>query len=259
MARLSLNEKAARVLRMLTGLRDKEVGAAVAKFGFNESVIDEGWRLLRAYTETANGRSGARDETIARLDVWENEWFPAVQAMLERHHPAVAAQVFHNLAQTTGVGVALSVGTLIDRLDQMRTGAGAYGPEGVTAQAMLEARGFTDATTAPARELLAKLRKFEEGDDPPTAAALKDAENAEAAVWAWYLEWSRLARLAITSRRLLKKLGFLQTSSGESVDDAAPGGEETGDAAVSVILDTVKPAATTGGVLNGGAVVGSGS
>ncbi len=35
-------------------------------------------------------------------------------------------------------------------------------------------------------------------------------DKAERELWAWYLEWSAIARNAIKQRSLLKKLGFLQ-------------------------------------------------
>lgn len=40
------------------------------------------------------------------------------------------------------------------------------------------------------------------------SAAVADAEQK---LWAWYLEWSRIARAVITDRRDLRQLGFLQS------------------------------------------------
>ncbi len=41
-----------------------------------------------------------------------------------------------------------------------------------------------------------------------------ELDQAEAAMWGWYLEWSKIARIAIKQRVLLKELGFLSTRSG---------------------------------------------
>ena len=37
-------------------------------------------------------------------------------------------------------------------------------------------------------------------------------------MWAWYLEWSQIARVAIKQRSLLKELGFLTTRRGGEDD-----------------------------------------
>jgi hypothetical protein len=46
--------------------------------------------------------------------------------------------------------------------------------------------------------------------------------RAEAAVWAWYLEWSQIARVAVTQRASLRELGLLSVRRGED-DEAASG------------------------------------
>jgi hypothetical protein len=43
-------------------------------------------------------------------------------------------------------------------------------------------------------------------------------EAAEAELWAWYLEWSTIARTVVTNRRHLRALGFLQNARGEIVE-----------------------------------------
>ena len=49
-------------------------------------------------------------------------------------------------------------------------------------------------------------------------------------MWAWYLEWSTIARRAITDRRLLRQLGFLHHSKSEpAVADEATETEVEGD------------------------------
>lgn len=43
--------------------------------------------------------------------------------------------------------------------------------------------------------------------------------EAEEKLWAWYLEWSTIARTAITDRRLLKMLGFLRSSGAKAEEE----------------------------------------
>ena len=51
----------------------------------------------------------------------------------------------------------------------------------------------------------------------------EDLAAAEADLWAWYKEWSGIARVVVTERNLLRKMGFLGTrrASGEEGDEAA--------------------------------------
>ena len=62
----------------------------------------------------------------------------------------------------------------------------------------------------------------------------RDAEQlarAEGALWAWYLEWSQIARVAVTQRALLRQMGFVSTSQAKSVAPA--------------VVDPVAPPAST--------------
>ena len=146
-----------------------------------------------------------------------------MQATIERRFPAIYAVLFRNLSQTTGAGVAISVRTLIDRLEQMAAGQGDYGSDGTLAAKTLEARGLTAAALAEPRALLDRLANMATNGPGATDAEVAAAERAEASLWGWYLEWSRIARVAVTSRLLLKRLGFLQGGGGASID----AGEET--------------------------------
>jgi len=61
----------------------------------------------------------------------------------------------------------------------------------------------------------------------------------EAAMWAWYLEWSQIARVAIKQRSLLKELGFLAARRGGEDDNE-------GDSATSPGGPASTPAPTAG-------------
>lgn len=78
---------------------------------------------------------------------------------------------------------------------------------------------------AEARAILDKLAGGDITEIPPPPAPPKDGEAADA-MWAWYLEWSALARHEIKDRRLLLSLGFLR-----SYKKRSPAGDddETGD------------------------------
>jgi hypothetical protein len=56
----------------------------------------------------------------------------------------------------------------------------------------------------------------------------RQREQAERALWDWYLEWGGIARVCITDRRLLRALGFLSPGRpGRSVGDDAGAAEST--------------------------------
>jgi len=194
-------------------------------FGFTQADMDEGWRLFQAATGTklAKPRYQPPDPTVlARLDEWENRWYPIVQATLERHLPDVAERVFLNLAQASGVEVTVSVSALVGRLRQLERDDTERSRE---ARALLAKRGLSEAVLAEPEALLSRFQTLPE--PAPEEPAEEDRSAAEDAMWAWYLEWSTVARQAITERSLLRSLGFLRSNGGrdeeeEMVEPAVP-------------------------------------
>ncbi len=182
---------------MLIGMRTPRVAAAMQAYGFTDADLQEGWTLLqtvsRTKLDTTKGGSLSLG-TLDQLDAWENRWFPVAAATLERRFPAVHAQLFKNLSQTQGPAVAIRVRTFVERYE---------------ARALLETVG----KVAPA----------------PSAATLdaeqKQFENAEADLWAWYLEWSAIARVAVTQRALLEQMGFVSTRAKGSAEEPADEGD----------------------------------
>jgi hypothetical protein len=222
MAKMSPGAKAARVLTLLMGLRNPRIAAAMASYGFNEAELDEGWALLKAFGKVkvdSNPSSGGGEgkTTIDQLDAWENRWFPITAATLERRFPAIHARVFNNLSQTEGPAVMVSVRTLLERLDAMA--AGSYGADGSRAKTQLEARGLTASVMNEARALLEKMGKVEVQSAAWSGTDTSALAKAEEDLWAWYLEWSRIARVAVTQRALLRQLGFLSTRKRTEEDD----------------------------------------
>ena len=65
-------------------------------------------------------------------------------------------------------------------------------------------------------------------------------------MWAWYLEWSKIARVAIKNRALLRQLGFLSARRGEEEEETETPGTGTGTGT----------AAGTGTPTNGGIATG---
>ena len=127
MSRLTIGQKANRVLKFMLGMRHRQVTSAMAVHGFTPEELDNGWELLRELVGDRLGYSAADRGTadaITELDAWENRWFPIIRASLDRHFPEVAERVFFNLRQTEGPQVVVGVDTLLRRLRVAGTEAG---------------------------------------------------------------------------------------------------------------------------------------
>src|SRR5262249_54920090 len=154
---LTIGDKATRSLRLLLGLRNQRIASTMALYGLREADIDEGWQLLQGLRGARLGIRplGLADKkVIDEIDGWENQWFPIADATLSRRFPAGQARLFLNLSQTEGPAVVISVGTFVDRLQDMSKADGAYGPEGPKGLELLASRGLTPAVIEQARTLL---------------------------------------------------------------------------------------------------------
>jgi hypothetical protein len=259
MAKLTIGQKAERVLALLMGLRSPKIAAALALHGFGNEDLKEGWTLLQQLTRTrldtlpgaAPGPIHVDPATLGALDAWENKWFPIAKATLQRRLPAVHDWMFLNLVQAEGPAVILTVSTFVNRhelLDAPKD-KGGPGAGGKDAKKILQKRGLTAPEINTAKELLAKLSKVAEPPvgDGGNAASDESFAEAETAVWAWYLEWSRIARTAIKDRRLLRTLGFLQGGGASGADDEEVADDEEGADEEGADEEEAAEETTTGG------------
>jgi hypothetical protein len=148
-------------------------------------------------------------DALRALDAWENKWFAVAAATSKRRAPKAHDWVFRNLSQTEAVAVLVSVGIFVERwqlLDKAEK-EGGLGVAGKEAKKILEQRGLTkvEGPLPDLDEIAAEGASFDE---------------AETALWAWYLEWSKIARTTITERSLLRQFGFLRTTAGGKEEDA---------------------------------------
>ena len=238
-----LTDKTNRVVKFLLGLRNRRVKTALKAYGMHPADIREGWALLAALgTDQADMPNVEEDDsaTLRDLDAWENRWFPTADAGLGRRFPASHARLFLNLSQSEGPAVAVGVRVFVDRLGEMAKADGVFGVEGPKARELLASRGLTDARIAEARELLTALA--EEVTVPDDVRTPEDDEErsaaAEKALWDWYIEWSKIARIAIKQRELLRKLGFLadHSTASDETETAAPTNSATTATAPGAVL-----------------------
>lgn len=233
MAKLSGRDKAVRVLELFLGLRNRRIAALLMAHGLDDDDLAEGWSLLQKVTRT--GLAGVPPlppppppSAIDRLDAWENKWFPIAAATLQRRAPEVHAALFAGLARAQGIGVVLTVTGFVRRFEGLAKlkKDGGHASAGVAAKKILEKRGLTASVIAEAKELLAQVQELAPIDQPFPGDAQSEAEaaqyaRAEVELWAWYLEWSVIARRTVKDRNLLRQLGFLKGGSG-GAEEAEP-------------------------------------
>ncbi|WP_437307408.1 hypothetical protein [Sorangium sp. So ce388] len=265
MAKLTIGQKAERVLLLLMGLRKNKIAAALVAHGFSDDDLSEGWRLLQRVTRTRLGfvATAAATDTglINEIDAWENKWFPIASATLKRHAPQAHAFLFRNLAQTEGAAVLVSVSTFVERWESLGKSKEKGGPdaEGDEARKILAKRGLTKAVIDEAKQLLARAGKLESiADVPPAAANDEDFDTAEQQLWDWYLEWSTIVQTAIKDRRILRELGFRRTSSSRATTAEEPAGGEEAEEEAEDDTDVAEPAAEPGAFLTGAPVATTG-
>ncbi len=221
---LTIGQKSVRVLKLLRGISRPRVFGALAPHGFQVADLEEGWSLLRRASETRldvvpvpSAPAGVYEE----LDAFENKWFPICKAALDRSYPKVSERVFLNLRQTSGLEVSVSVSTFVRRVRDLEQGGSG---DDSAARDLLARRGLSEAVLGAAEGLLKSLEVEPRAPAVPSPNP-QDVLAAEEAMWAWYLEWSIIARQAVHDRRLLRSLGFL-TATGNEVPVDEPTEED---------------------------------
>jgi hypothetical protein len=139
--------------------------------------------------------------------------------------PDAYAALFQTQKLPSGASVVLRMGLFLEHLEALdRSQAqGGLGAAGAAAKQLLEQRRLGPTLIAQAREAVARRMalgvesELELLDDPARQS------RAEEELWAWYLEWSAIGRMAIRDKRLLRALDLLHGASGK-----APQGSDEG-------------------------------
>ena len=92
--------------------------------------------------------------------------------------------------------------TLLQRFEALAAGSA----DEQAAHALLVSRGLSQDVVDEAKAMLEEVGAIADAPVPLVdEAAIAAAEDA---MWAWYLEWGAIARLAINDGRLLRLLGY---------------------------------------------------
>ena len=217
-------QKADASFQLLMGLRLPRIAELLAPHGFSEATRAEGVRLVEAFLSSRADEIlvAPRPNRDAVAQAFEKQWYPIARSSLERTYPAVGTQLLGNLRrakdrQMAFLGVTIFgeryVALAQGRSPKSATVSAAVLAEVPAAFALLSERGLT-------ADVVADMLRFMQDsmgltDDQITAyhsqqRALSQEQAALDALWAWYLEWSAVARTVIKNRTHLRALGFLR-------------------------------------------------
>jgi hypothetical protein len=212
-SRQTLDQVPPRVLMFLIAVGTSvPIRAALASRGYSQKESDYAWDLLKKLAGTTSaGDSGPGidkkiQDAIVELDRWDEPNFESLEATLLRFHPEQARFVFEKLEAKQGPEAVVSVSTLLDRLDKLESGEGRKDTRKADTAALktLSERGYTKDERARLRDLV-KLSQ-----SVVLVAPVSDEERTQAlmALYRWLSDWSSAAKIVITRRDHLIRLGL---------------------------------------------------
>ena len=101
----------------------------------------------------------------------------------------------------------------------MEAGEGPYGEAGPAARALLSERGLSEGVIGKAQEVLIRLKGFDRATNADDFVTPEERQATEDAMWAWYLEWSGIARRVVKDGNLLRRMGFKKHRGGSGIAD----------------------------------------
>lgn len=215
MSRVDLHDKFNRSVRLLLGLRHIAVRRALAPYSLTDERIAYGWSLVsqaglaRVESEPLGpfDPSPKLPDPLIELDAFQKRWFPIARGLLAAAYPEIGTAFFGGLAQERGTGIAFMVTSFLDRLHTLARGDAIYGPDGPAARLLLAERGLSPALVESAERALEHWDELY-GEADESEAALAAEQVATAKLWAFYLEWSSVASIALTNGTHLRWLGL---------------------------------------------------
>lgn len=198
--------RAEKLLRFLLALNDDDIARALLAHGLSTEELDEGWSRLRALgRKDLRGlapapRADRRNDPFAAVEAWSNQWLPILRATLNHRYPTIAKRVL--AARDDNSAEAFLDGPLTAERTLALSKGNADARE---ARALLARRGLTDEVL---RDGLARYAAVTTNFPPAATQSKVVRADADERAWAWYQEWSAIARVRITDGRLLRRLGF---------------------------------------------------
>ncbi len=191
--------------------------AALQAAGYSQRDHDKAWSLLATvlgYTEAGPpAPENAAVQAIHAIDDWEAGGFVRAEAALKHHHPEQARFVFDGLTAARGPASVAAMVVFLDRLDALERGPARKATRKAdhAALATLAVRGIDASERQRLRELVATASAFTLAPVPPSTYVTAAQERRSAALLAlyrWHEDWSSTARVVVTRRRDLIRLGL---------------------------------------------------
>lgn len=219
MAKLGPAGKVRRLLEFLLGLRDDRVLSALASRGFTDADRATGWDLLRALgtTQCVPIRTSMDNSAFSSLDAWRREWIRLVRVSLAHGFADLDAKLFRRIDGATQPSLEV-VSVFLNRFEKLERSSDATTQ---AALAKLRERGFTAERREEAKQMLQAVLQFKPPKSPDPAMRRAAIRKAEAALWAYYIEWSQIARTVIKDARLLEMLGYREGQAPDNEPDEA--------------------------------------
>jgi hypothetical protein len=222
-----------RALKFSRGVgTNRAIRSIMQQRGFGPAVHNELWRLLQ---ETSGRKSPNAAETfdptvaeaIVFVDPYDEIIIEIIDASVAPRFPDQAAYLRQGLKAATGMGGVLNVNTLLLRATDLEKS-----PERKTTRKTDQAALDLLAERGINPELRAKLAErikvatsgaeVEPVDQASVEAADESYVRALGALYGFYDEWSRIARVAVKRRDYLMQLGLAHPKT-EKTDPTASG------------------------------------
>jgi hypothetical protein len=225
MTTLSTAGKARRLLEFMLGLRDDRVLRLLESRGFSASDHEQGWQLLRnlGMTRSVPVASSGNGALETAIESWRLEWTRIARVSLARSFPELCDALFRASKKKDQTPLVLLL-RFLDRLEKLQS---ARDTNSRAALAKLASRGLTSERIAEGRALVDQLKRPALPAVPNANQRRSAIKKAEDALWAYYIEWSEIARAVIKDRRLLDVLGYGEKAAPHEVMPAPAVGDQT--------------------------------
>jgi hypothetical protein len=231
-----------RVLTFLLGVgKYSAIRTALAGRGYSEALHELAWSHLKKLAVYPAGNTPTLDkpvrDAVLEIDAWDEPNFAVIRAVLENHHPEVVDFLFENLTAKQGPEAVFGVSTLLDRLDALDTAPERKSTRKGDHAALetLAARGYTKEE----RDRLRGLVKLTQTVVVTKPISDEEREKTLGRLYAWYNEWSTIARLALTRRDHQIAVGIAKRRKAKKGEGSAAAGAPA--------AKKEEPAAKTGG------------
>lgn len=232
-SRETLNNTVTRSVAMLRAIGTSDaIRAAMASRGYDNAEHERAWGLVHRASGYEPGSlpppsmSGAAGEAIAHIDAEDESTFRLVKATLTHRFPAQAEFLLKGLTPAKGARAVVTMRQLLDRLDALDHGKGREETraDDQAALAVLARRGVSEEFRKQMRAEVRTAETFDEVAAPRVDTTAREEKHLAdlQALRAWYEEWSEIARIAVTRKDLLIRMGLAQRKAPKA---KASGGE----------------------------------